>query len=106
MNNLIYLIGRLQDDPQKENDKVIMNLKCTRNYKNEDGIYEEDLIQVSAYNGIAEHTLEYIHKNDLVGIKGRIQTTKMASGSTLEIIVDKLSFLSSQSKEINEELEK
>ena len=60
------------------------------------------------FKGIAENTVEYCHKGDLLGIKGRIQTRKIEEEETpkqvMEVIAEKVSFLSSnQRKEENGE---
>ena len=46
MHNLSYLIGRLENDLQKEDGKVIVNLIVTRQFKNENGEYENDIIPI------------------------------------------------------------
>ena len=81
MHNLVYLIGRLTQDPEiKELDEnksnLAINLAVQRSFKNEDGIYETDFIRCILWNGVAIHTSEYCHKGDLVGVKGRLQNRK------------------------------
>ena len=110
MHNMVYLIGRLTEDPEVkklDGDKstLIINLAVQRSYKNEEGIYETDFIRCILWNGIANHTSEYCHKGDLVGVKGRLQTRKYEVDEETkyitEVIVDKVSFLSS--RKIDEE---
>ena len=53
------------------------------------------------WKGVAESTVEYCKKGDLVGIKGRIQTRNVElSDSTrkqfVEVIAEKVTFLSSK----------
>lgn len=102
MNNMVCFIGRLTKDVELEKvedkDFARITLAVQRNEKNNEGIYETDFIEVSLYNMLAMHTNEYCKKGDLIGIKGRIQTTKMASGYTMEIVADRISFLSNNSK--------
>ena len=102
MNNMVCFIGRLTKDVELEKvedkDFARITLAVQRNEKNNEGIYETDFIEISLYNMLATHTNEYCKKGDLIGIKGRIQTTKMASGYTMEIVADRISFLSSNSK--------
>lgn len=102
MNNMVCFIGRLTKDVELEKiedrDFAIITLAVQRNEKNDEGIYETDFIEVSLYNMLATHTNEYCKKGDLIGIKGRIQTTKMASGYTMEIVADRISFLSNNNK--------
>ena len=108
MHNLVYLIGRLASEPdvkQLDNDKstLSINLAVQRSFKNEDGIYETDFIRCILWNGVAIHTSEYCHKGDLVGVKGRLQNRKYEIDDDVkyitEVIVDKVSFLSSKRQE-------
>ncbi len=106
MHNLIYLIGRLTDEPTIKNvgdDKSMtsINLAVQRSLKNEDGIYEADFIRCILWNNIAVNTCEYCHKGDLVGIKGRLQTRSYEDENKetkyiTEVIVEKISFLASK----------
>lgn len=102
MNNIVCFIGRLTKDIELEKvedkDFARITLAVQRNEKNDEDIYETDFIEISLYNMLATHTKEYCKKGDLIGIKGRIQTTKMASGYTMEIIADRISFLSNNNK--------
>ena len=81
MHNVVYLIGRLTEDPTLKNigdekDMLTINLAVQRSYKNENGLYETDFIRCILWNGIAKSTSDYCHKGDLVGVKGRLQTRK------------------------------
>lgn len=115
MHNLVYLIGRLTEDPQMKifedgKSSLVINLAVQRSYKNESGIYEVDYIRCVLWNGIASHTSEYCKKGDLVGVKGRLQTRSYEADKETkyitEVIVDKVSFLASKKKEdIDEEEE-
>ena len=56
--------------------------------------------------GIAEHTCEYCKKGDIVGVKGRIQTSSYETEDgnkkyAMEVVAEKISFLSS--KKVGEE---
>lgn len=106
MHNVVYLIGRLTEDPTlksigEEKDMLTINLAVQRSYKNENGIYETDFIRCILWNGIAKNTSGYCHKGDLVGVKGRLQTRKYEDENKedkyiTEVIVDKVSFLASK----------
>lgn len=111
MHNLVYLIGRLTENPEIKNleegkSMLTINLAVQRSFKNEDGIYEVDYIRCILWNGIASHTSEYCKKGDLVGVKGRLQTrsyeVEEEKRYITEVIVDKVSFLASK-KDTNEE---
>lgn len=105
MENLVYLIGRLCEEPEIKNidgdkKKIITNLAVKRSYKNEDGIYDTDFIRCILWNGIATHTSEHCKKGDLVGIKGRLQTNNYEENGEkkliTEVLVEKISFLASK----------
>ena len=116
MHNMVYLIGRLTEDPslkklEEDKEMLTINLAVQRSFKNEDGIYETDYLRCILWNALAEHTCEYCKKGDLVGIKGRIQSRSYEDEDKnikyiTEIIVDRISFLASSkqnsSNEINE----
>ena len=116
MHNMVYLIGRLTEDPtlkKLDDDKEMLtiNLAVQRSFKNEDGIYETDYLRCILWNALASHTCEYCKKGDLVGLKGRIQSRSYEDEDKnikyiTEIVVDKISFLASaKNKEEKEELE-
>lgn len=107
MLNQIILIGRLVSDPQiNETENEIKEYNITlavqRCYKNADGIYETDFIPVRLYKGIAENTTEYCKKGDLIGIKGKLQTKQKEGKNTIEIIAEKVTFLTSKSNKGSE----
>ena len=78
MLNQIVCVGRLVNDVERieENGKEIVRitLAIPRSYKNEDGVYESDFVDFTLWNAIMSSNVEYIHKGDLIGIKGRVQT--------------------------------
>lgn len=107
MLNQIVMVGRLVQDPEiKELENGLktsyITLAVPRNYKNSEGIYETDFIPCLLYKGIAENTVEYCKKGDLVGIKGRIQTRQVEDKNIIEIVAEQVTFLSSR-KENEEE---
>lgn len=107
MLNQIMLVGRLVQDPQiKELENKIktscITLAVSRCYKNSDGIYETDFIPCILYKDIAEKTVEYCKKGDIIGVKGRIQTRQEEDKNIIEIVAEKVTFLSSR-KESEEE---
>lgn len=103
MLNQIVIVGRMVSDPQineTENGRKVttITLAVPRNYKNENGEYETDFIPCDLWNGIATNTCEYCRKGDLLGIKGRIQSKE----NKIEIIAEKVTFLSSKPKKETE----
>jgi single-strand DNA-binding protein len=107
MLNQIVLVGRLVQDPEiKELEKGIktsyITLAVPRNYKNSDGIYETDFINCVVWKNIADNVKEYYKKNDIIGVKGRIQTKQEEDKTIVEIVAERVTFLSSR-KEKEEE---
>ena len=99
MLNQVVFVGRLVADPtvkELEDGRKVSDITIAipRTYKDEDGETPTDFIDVALWNAIAENTAEYCHKGDIIGIKGRVQKNK----KNLEIIAEKVTFLSSKSK--------
>ncbi|MBR4178425.1 MAG: single-stranded DNA-binding protein [Bacilli bacterium] len=106
MLNQIVIAGRLTSNPEivaTENGKkrTYITVAVPRSYKNVDGTYDTDFIRCTLWNGIAETTCEYCKKGDIVGIKGRIQSSNYERDDgekvyTMDVIAEKVSFLSSK----------
>lgn len=106
MMNQIILVGRLTKDIElKEGENgakfANLNLAIPRSFKNVDGVYDTDFVNIKTFYNIAENTAEYCRKGDLIGIKGRIQTRieEKEEGNKeyiMEIIAEKVTFLSSR----------
>ena len=96
MLNQIVLVGRLANEPTiKENGECIVTLAVPRTYKNQDGEYETDFIPCVLFKNIAETTREYCKKGDVIGIRGRIQTSE----NEIVLVAEKVTFLSSSRKD-------
>ena len=99
MLNQIVVVGRITKNfeiRKEENKKsTYLHLAVPRSYKNANGEYDTDFLKIKLYDGIATNTAEYCQIGDLVGVKGRIQ----GNGDKMEIIAEKLTFLSSTKKE-------
>ena len=106
MLNQIVIAGRLTKDPEivtTENGKkrTFITVAVPRSYKNVDGTSDTDFIKCTLWKGIAETTCEYCKKGDIVGIKGRIQSSNYENDDgekvyTMDVIAEKVSFLSSK----------
>lgn len=106
MLNTVVIAGRLVSDPEievTENNKrrTLVTVAIPRSFKNSEGTYDTDFVRCILWNGIAESTCEYCKKGDIVGIKGRIQTTSYEKEDnerkySTNIIAEKISFLSSK----------
>lgn len=99
------LIGRLVKTPElmeTESGKSVTNitLAVPKEEKNEEGVYETDFINVSAWNGSAKTVSEYCRKGDLIAITGSFYSKKNEykdiEYDTLNISANKISFLSTK----------
>lgn len=95
MLNQVVIVGRLVSKPiveENENGRKVseITLAVPRIFKNDEGIYDTDFIKCILWNGIAENTVEYCEKGDLVGVKGRLQCL---GGSELQVVAEKVTFL-------------
>lgn len=111
MLNQTVLVGRLVRDPElftTENGNKITNitLAVPRSYKNSDGEYDTDFISCVLWKGVAENAVEYCHKGDLLGVKGRLQSRNIETEETrrevMEVVAEKITFLSSKRPETDE----
>lgn len=107
MLNQAVLVGRLTKDPdvvENESGSKVSNLTLAvpRSFKNADGEYESDFIEITLWNNIAENTAEYCKKGDLVGVKGRIQVDSYEKDGekkfSQKIVAERVTFLSSKTK--------
>ena len=105
MLNQAVLVGRIVQEPEiKETEKGKVSnitLAVPRSFKNSNGEYDTDFISCVLWKGVAESTVEYCKKGDLVGIKGRIQTRNVeledeTHKKYVEVIAEKVTFLSSR----------
>ena len=78
MLNNVAIVGRVVRDLElKEFEKGCVcnfTIACQRTYKNADGIYEADFIDMSVYNESAKRFVENCVKGDLVAVTGRLKT--------------------------------
>ena len=95
MLNQVVIVGRLQ------NYDLVMNtatIAVPRSYKNENGEYDTDLIKVNVNKNMCNN-MSYLTMGDIIGIKGRVEV----DGVTLQIKVDRVTFLSNNKGEQNDE---
>ena len=97
MLNQVVLVGRLYEMKEIEESNVLITLATPRSFKNENGEYEEDYIDILLKGNVAQSTLEYCKNGDLIGVKGRIENIK--ESIIPAIIAEKITFLSSKKGE-------
>lgn len=103
MLNQVICVGRVANQPEKiaTKDGLILSLSIPRNYKNAEGIYETDFIDVMVKGDMANTCVEYLHKGDIVGVKGHLKS----EDSIIAVIAEKVTFLSSKKSEEREDEE-
>lgn len=111
MLNEVTMVGKLVDNPlcvdvDKDNKKyTYITIAVPRCYKNKAGLYETDYIDWTLIGVLGENTYNFCKKGDLIGIKGRVQTTKIENNKVIELMAEKITFLSSN-KEYKKDKEK
>lgn len=108
MLNQTVIVGRIVQEPelrQTETGNKVTNitLAVPRSFKNINGEYDTDFIPCTLWKGVAENTVEFCKKGDLVGVKGRLQTRSIEfednKRQVMEVIAEKVTFLSSRKAE-------
>lgn len=102
MINNVTLTGRLTADPEvKSTGKgAVCNfqLAVNRDFKNQQGEYETDFINMVSFNHSANAIGKYTKKGSLIGITGRIQTRNYDNNMgqrvyVTEVVANNVSFL-------------
>ena len=105
MLNQVVLVGRLTCNPEAVeleggHKKSTFSVAVPRSFKNSNGEYETDFIRCVLWDAIASSTAEYCHKGDIVGVKGRLQTSSYEKDGekkySMDVIAEKVTFLSSK----------
>lgn len=110
MLNQVVLVGRLVRDVQihqgeaNESKKIAtIKLAIPRSFKNREGLYDTDFVDCILWDSVAMNTANYCKKGDIVGIKGRIESRIITEENTnktiLQIVAEKVTFLSSKKEE-------
>ena len=102
MLNQVVLVGRVKEKPKvhtTENDKTVISvlIGVERSLKNADGVHETDFIKCVLWNDSVD-TIKWCRKGDLIGVKGRIQTSRLGKKDSIEVIVEKFSYFLSESQ--------
>lgn len=97
MTNQVILVGRLTNKPILEEREYNVYSKVTlaipRVYKNTNGEYDTDFIDVVLIGKVAEICVEYCEQGDMIGVRGNLQRLK---DKNLEVHAEKITFLSSR----------
>ena len=100
--NEINIIGRLVKDiePKQDENSTTIILAVNRHYKNEDGIYETDFIDIELRENLAKYVGMYCFKGDIIAVRGRLETynTLSEDGTKTKrskVVAEKVTFISS-----------
>ena len=96
MLNQVILVGRISEFNKIDDNKLNLVISTTDPFKNENGEYENYLIDCELMGNIATATNDYCKIGDVVGVKGRIKSYNQDSIRILKIIAEKVTFLSSK----------
>lgn len=94
MINQVIIVGRIKNIDKKDNECYV-KVSVPRPYKNEEGIYEKDILDVMLKGKISDNLVEWCSVEDLVGVKGRLEQTNKG----MIIVAEKVTFLSSKKED-------
>lgn len=98
MLNQFVIVGRITKHNQIDDKHSKLKIKVMKECKNEEGLYEADIIPIELTGSIMTNVQQYCKKEDVVGVKGKI-TTK---NNMVVLKAEKVSFLSSKNSEEEE----
>lgn len=108
MLNQVVLVGRLVRDPElvetEKNKKISrITVAIPRSFKNMDGEYETDFINCILWDAVAKSTVEYCKKGDILGVKGRLQSSVVEKDNEkkyyTDVVAERITFLSTKKQE-------
>jgi single-strand DNA-binding protein len=112
MVNQVVIVGRLVKNPEVkklDGDKQVSRITVAvpRSYKNEEGAYDTDFVDCTLWGNIAQNTTEYCKKGDVIGVKGRVETSDYEEDGkkhkSTSIVAERVTFLSSAKAKNNED---
>ena len=113
MMNKVCLIGRVTTKPELRYTAsniafARMGIAVNRTFSNSQGQREADFINVIVWRKQAENVCSFLDKGSLVGIEGKIQTTKYTDRDgnnkvIFEVVADHVQFLENKKKEEKKE---
>ena len=94
MLNQFIIVGRIVKDLEKESN--VITIAIPRHYKNEDGEYDTDFVDVAIDGTLAKTTIEYCKKGDIIGVKGNIKSEISNDIRKKLLVAERVTFLSSK----------
>lgn len=78
MHNMVYLVGRMSNNFKEVNkDVYTFKIAVQRDYADEHGIYEVDVITCVVNKSLLTEYTELARKGDLIGVRGSLQEGKV-----------------------------
>ncbi|MCL1912369.1 MAG: single-stranded DNA-binding protein [Eubacteriaceae bacterium] len=109
MLNVAILEGRLTKDPELRPtangiSMTTFTMAVDRSYKNRNGERETDFLLIKTWRGTADLCARYLHKGNLVSVRGRIETRSYDGNDGVrryvtEIVADEVNFLTPRSEQ-------
>jgi len=106
MMNRVILVGRITKDPEVKTTQsniavASFTLAVNRQFADQSGERQADFIQCVVWRKQAENLARFVKKGALLGIEGRIQTSKYEAENGMryvtEVLCDSIQFLESRS---------
>lgn len=94
MLNQFIIVGRIVKDLEKESN--VITIAIPRHYKNKDGEYDTDFVDVAIDGTLAKTTIEYCKKSDIIGVKGSIKSEISNEIRKKILVAERVTFLSSK----------
>jgi len=111
MLNSVKLLGKITKEPkviETKNGKqfVALEMSVRKPFKNHDGRYDKDYIDIITWNNISSFLLNDMKKNDSILVRGRVNTyTQEENGINIKkqnILASKISLVSKNRSKENE----
>ena len=103
MLNQLVVCGRIYNIQVNYDKQTILTIATPRSYKNEEREYETDYIDFILSKGIIENVKEYCNNGDIIGVKGRVQTSIEGDKKETVLIAERVTFLTKQKEGNNED---
>lgn len=84
MNNLVMLIGRIEEIGSDN----VMSLKVRDDFKNENGLYEFEIINIKLSDVILKKVKKYADIGQLVSVKGMLKNGYVV-GNSVSLLASK-----------------
>lgn len=92
--NTVMVVGKLTKDVifekvDEETFKAKVNIEIKKNYRNKEGIYETDCIDINLYGNVALNACNYLRKDSVIGVRGSLSI----EDNKLQVNAERVSFL-------------